>query len=343
MSDLPRSTNPLGSARPDRRTFLKTGGRLAAALLAGSMLPGAIHAANRSTRTHPRYAGPIIDIHQHTRYHDRNDLQMVRHQREMGMSHTILLPAGEYVNTPATHDGESNGLGGVNAGGNASCRALANRYPGEFLFGANAVPDMPDATRRIETALEQGACVIGEMKYGLACDSPQMKRIYEVARAWDVPVLLHWQHDRYNLGFDRFHKVLEEFPDVNFIGHAQTWWVNIDKAHEDQSVLYPDGSVTAGGWTDTLLSDYGNCYGDLSAGSGLNALRRDPEHAAWFLEKHQEKLLYGSDCADAVGTGPDCQGYGTLETVRSLCTSRQMEEKLLHGNARTLFHLEGKI
>lgn len=303
------------------------------------MVPGALQATGHFREDQPRYAGPVIDIHQHTRYHDRNDLEMVRHQREMGISHTILLPAGEYVETPATHGGESNGLGGVNAGGNASCRAVANRYPSEFLFGANAVPDMPDAVSQLEETLEEGACVIGEMKYGLACDDPRMKRIYEVAQAWNVPVLLHWQHDRYNLGFERFHKVLEAYPRVTFIGHAQTWWANIDQAHEDQSNLYPDGSVTAGGWTDTLLSDYENCYGDLSAGSGLNSLQRDMEHAAWFLEKHQNKLFYGSDCADVEGTGDACQGYGTLKTVRSLCRSREMEEKLLYGNAKRVFNL----
>lgn len=303
------------------------------------MLPGALQAAERSKGYQPRYTGPVIDIHQHTRYHDRNDLEMVRHQRRMGADLSILLPAGEYVDTPATGNGESNGLGGVNAGGNASCRAVANRYPNEFLFGANAVPDMPDAVKQLEQYLEHGACVIGEMKFRLACDSPQMKRIYEVAQAWNVPVLLHWQHGRYNLGFERFHNVLEAYPRVNFIGHAQTWWVNIDKSHEDQSVLYPDGSVTAGGWTDRLLTDYPNIYGDLSAGSGLNALRRDMEHAAWFLDKHQDKLLYGSDCADVEGVGDACQGHSTLETVRSLCTSREMEEKLLYGNAKRLFNL----
>ena len=31
--------------------------------------------------------------------------------------------------------------------------------------------------------------------------------------------------------------------------------------------------------TDRLLSDYPNMYGDMSAGSGLNALLRDEEHA----------------------------------------------------------------
>jgi len=53
--------------------------------------------------------------------------------------------------------------------------------------------------------------------------------------------------------------------------------------------------VTTGGLTDRLLADYPNMYGDLSAGSGLNALTRDEVHAREFLARHQDKLLYGSD------------------------------------------------
>ena len=44
-------------------------------------------------------------------------------------------------------------------------------------------------------------------------------------------------------------------------------------------------------------------YGDLSAGSGLNALLRDEDHAREFLKRHQNKLMYGSDCNDSEGEG----------------------------------------
>lgn len=40
--------------------------------------------------------------------------------------------------------GESNGLG-VQSGGNESCYGFSQDYPAEFLFGANAVPDMQGA------------------------------------------------------------------------------------------------------------------------------------------------------------------------------------------------------
>ena len=149
---------------------------------------------------------------------------------------------------------------------------------------------------------------------------------------------MHFQHNSYNLNFERFHRTLEKFPKVNFIGHAQTWWGNIDKKH-DQKVMYPQGKVTAGGLTDQYLKNYGNMYGDLSAGSGLNSLIRDEEHTKGFFERHQNKLLYGSDCADSIGRGNGCQGSRTIAAVRRIASSEKIERKLLFENARKLFKL----
>ena len=66
--------------------------------------------------------------------------------------------------------------------------------------------------------------------------------------------------------------------------------------------------VTAGGLTDRLLSDYPNMFGDTSAGSGLNALTRDPDHAREFLARQQDKLLFGSDWDDTIGDGGKMSG-----------------------------------
>jgi predicted TIM-barrel fold metal-dependent hydrolase len=143
----------------------------------------------------------------------------------------------------------------------------------------------------------------------------------------------------YNYGFERFDRMLAKYPRVNFLGHAQTWWANIDKNHADQSVLYPKGPVTRGGLTDRYLSDFANMFGDLSAGSGLNALTRDEEFTRDFLTRHQNKLLYGSDCSDLEGTGPKCQGAETIAAVRRLAATKQIERKLLFENAKKLFRL----
>jgi predicted TIM-barrel fold metal-dependent hydrolase len=159
-----------------------------------------------------------------------------------------------------------------------------------------------------------------------------MQLVASIAAHYSVPLLMHFEYEHYNLGFERFYKMLEKFPKVNFIGHAQTWWGNIDKNHQ-QAVMYPKGPVTPGGITDRLLSDYPNAFGDLSAGSGLNALLRDEDHARDFLKRHQDKLLYGSDCNDRDGAGPGCSGSQQLATVRRLAPDEQAVRKMFYGNA----------
>jgi predicted TIM-barrel fold metal-dependent hydrolase len=148
---------------------------------------------------------------------------------------------------------------------------------------------------------------------------------------------MHFQFETFNTGYERFGDVLKKWPKVNFIAHAQTFWANIDAKHADQKVLYPKGPVTPGGLSDRYLSDYPNFYGDMSAGSGLNALIRDEDHARGFLDRHQEKLIYGSDCPDPAGFGPTCTGAGMIAAIRRLSPSKQIERKLLFHNARRLF------
>lgn len=281
----------------------------------------------------------IIDIHQHISYSDRPDDVFLEHQRAMGITKTILLPAGRPVNKPSTHDGISNGLQ-AKCAGNEACYQFAKANPKEYLFAANEVPDVEGATKEIEKYLKRGAVAIAEQKFGVECDSPEMQRIYELARHYDVPVLMHWQVEMYNYGFDRFYKMLEKFPKVRFLGHAQTWWANVDKSYKDDPKnLYPKGGITRGGRTDRYLSDYPNMFADLSAGSGLNALTRDEAFARDFIQRHQDKLIYGSDCSDHVGFGEKCQGSQTIAAVRRLSPNKKVERKLLYGNARRVFRI----
>jgi predicted TIM-barrel fold metal-dependent hydrolase len=310
-----------------RRTFLSTSG-LAVAGMAFPRLSSGLQAPG----------DPIIDIHQHVGYSGRPDDVLLAHQRAMGVTTTILLPAGRPATRASTHDGKANGLQ-AEAMGNDACYAFAKAHPQAYRFGANDVPDLDGATDEIGRQLDRGAIVIAEQKFGVACDSPEMQAIYRLAEARRVPVLMHWQFGMYNHGFDRFSTMLETFSRVTFIGHAQTWWANIDANHRDQTVLYPKGPVTPGGLTDRYLRDYPNMYADLSAGSGLNALTRDEAFTREFLTRHQDKLLYGSDCNDHVGSGETCQGAQTIAVVRRLAASTVIERKLLHDNAKRVFGL----
>jgi predicted TIM-barrel fold metal-dependent hydrolase len=256
----------------------------------------------------------------------------------MGVTHTLLLPAGRPVDRASTHHGKSNGLA-AQCGGNESVVAFSRAHPGEFYYGANEVTDLPEAREEIEKYLKLGAKIIGEQKFSIECDSQYIEMVAGLAQDYGVPVLMHFQHQTYNLGIERFHKILEKYPKVNFIGHAQTWWANIDKDHTDQAVLYPKTKVTPGGLTEQLLSNYPNMYGDHSAGSGFGALIRDEDHAKWFIAKHQNQLLYGSDCADVIGRGPGCDGARILGAIRRLAPNKTAERKILFENSKRLFKL----
>ena len=280
---------------------------------------------------------PIIDIHQHLGYSGRPDDVLLRHQQVMGVTVTILLPAGRPVTTASTHEGVSNGLQ-AQALGNEACRAFARAHGKQYRFAANEVPDIKDATKEIARYLKLGGVLIAEQKFGVECDSAAMQAVYALAQDHRVPVLMHWQYKMYNYGFDRFYKVLEKYPRVNFLGHAQTWWANVDRNYrDDEKNLYPKGPIAAGGLTDRYLSDYSNMFGDLSAGSGLNALTRDEAFTRDFLVRHQDKLVFGSDCSDHDGAGEKCQGAQTIAAVRRLAASKEIERKLLYGNAKKLF------
>lgn len=315
-----------------RRQFLANTGILAL----GSALPLDLLSFDTTKKKEP-----IIDIHQHIHYVSRKDGQLIAHQETMGITTTIMLPAGRPVNSPSTHEGVSNGLQ-AEVGGNAETYLFVKEHAKHFRFGACATPDLPDAIYDIEKYLKLGAVVIGELKFGVECDSPEMHKIYQLAQHYDVPVLMHWQYKMYNYGFERFYKILEQYPRVNFIGHAQFWWANIDKNYTDYTVAYPKGPVTPGGITGRYLSDYPNMYGDMSAGSGSNALTRDEDYTRIFMEKHQDKLLFGSDCPDELGivesTG-QCSGAKTIQTIRKCSNNKQIERKLLYENAKKLFKL----
>jgi hypothetical protein len=257
-------------------------------------------------------------------YSGRSDAELIAHQRDMGITVTVLLPAGSSTVWPparaaATPWWRSHGS--------------IRRVP---LF-ANELRIFPRRVR-IERYLKMGALGIGEQKFPLEADSPHVDLVAAIARVHGVPVLMHFEHGNYNRGIDKFARVLARHPRVNFIGHAQTWWGNIDRKHQ-QTEMYPKTPVTPGGITDRLLSDYPNMYGDMSAGSGLNSMLRDEEQARGFLKRHQDKLLFGSDCSDRNARGGDCLGTKILAAIGRLAPDKAAERQILFGNASKLWKI----
>ena len=90
-------------------------------------------------------------------------------------------------------------------------------------------------------------------------------------------------------------EMLKKHPNMKVLGHSQVFWseISADVTEEIRS-RYPRGKVTEGR-ISALMREYGNLYCDLSAGSGANALMRDPDFAAKFIEEFSDRILYGCD------------------------------------------------
>jgi hypothetical protein len=130
--------------------------------------------------------------------------------------------------------------------------------------------------------------------------------------------------------------MLQTFPGTVFIGHATRFWAEISQGADLDPVrlaAYPTGPVTHTGPTDRLLGQYPNLYGDLSARSGYTALTRDPAFGLDFLERHQDRLLFGTDVLY-----PD-QPLPIVDFLRTCAISEEAREKILFRNAAKLLQL----
>ena len=181
-----------------------------------------------------------------------------------------------------------------------------------------------DATKLDLAALKQsahGAHGLGEFKSHVACDGPEMQRVYALASELGLPVLLHFSEyeqfpgeGTFNTSLVRFAKMLTKYPKTLFIGHADFFWASIS-ADVPVNNPYPTGPIKRGGLSDKLLADHANLVADLSANSCRNALNRDLDFSRDFLVRHQNKLMFGSDCSCQDGRGqgqrstqPLCEG-----------------------------------
>jgi predicted TIM-barrel fold metal-dependent hydrolase len=198
-----------------------------------------------------------------------------------------------------------------------------HRYPGQF-----------DPYPVLAAYVTAGAKGFGEHLAGLPIDDPLQRRIYDACRALDLPVLLHIdQHiNRDGPGLPGLERLLQDYPQVTFIGHAQYFWREIS-ADPEPGVSYPQGPVKPGGRVGQLLRRYPNLMADLSAGSGYNALARDPEHAVGFLERHRDRLLFGTDML-AMG-----QELPIVAFFRNLPLSPETRAAIAWGNATRLLRL----
>lgn len=195
----------------------------------------------------------------------------------------------------------------------------------------------PALTAMLKSWIEQGARGLGEHKTGVKIDDPRNMLIYEVCGDLKLPVLYHSDTER-NLdspGLPALEKVLKSFPQTTFIAHATAWWSSISADVKEQSQLggYPSGPVTPGGAIERLMTQYPNIYGDLSAGSGSNAIKRDIKFGREFLIRWADRLLFGTDYLTPGQDVPQ------LSLYRELDLPAEVQAKIFRENARRILGL----
>ncbi len=210
--------------------------------------------------------------------------------------------------------------------------AVEEKYPGRVLgWFASTDVTKPEAEALLTKAIKNGAIGFGEIKFHVEAAGPEMRRAYSLAADLNVPILIHFQEvphtpteGVFSTGFKNFEAMLKAYPKTRFIGHADAFWANVSADYAND-VAYPSGPIKPGGITDKLLSDYPNLYGDLSANSGNNALSRDPGFTVGFLKRHEDKLIFGSDCActDGKGGGISQAGNPAASRLAGKCVARE--------------------
>jgi predicted TIM-barrel fold metal-dependent hydrolase len=263
-----------------------------------------------------------MDMHFHIR---RSPELSIAHQQGAGIAAANLL-------TPASQGPDA--------------IALQTRNPALFpSWFAAADVTKPEAGALLTQVVKNGAKGFGELKFPVAADGPEMRRVYDLAAELNVPVLIHFQEigqpaapGGYNTGIKRFAGILKAYPRTKFIGHADAFWANISADYHEQEA-YPTGPIVPGGVTDKLLADYPNLFADTSANSANNALSRDPAFTAAFLKRHQDKLHFGSDCNcdDGKGGGASQNSGRVAPRMRGKCVAQETLKLLTASTTPAIF------
>ena len=152
---------------------------------------------------------------------------------------------------------------------------------------------------------DKGCRICGEVCANLHFLDPRVQNYFKGCEAAGLPLTFHVAADEnwlYGLvderGLPELEMCLQRFPKLRFLGHSQAFWCEIGTYQTwDDRAGFPTGPVEEGRLPQ-LMRQYPNLYGDLSAGSGNNALARDLDYAGKFLTEFQDRLLFGLDiCA----------------------------------------------
>ena len=252
----------------------------------------------------------FIDIHVHSRkkpimwrgkFCYTSPEQLIERYDSIGVEKAVLLPG---INPECSHQ----------IGSTEEMLEICQMYPERFIPFCNvdprAITNSPFAP--IDELLfiykEKGCKGIGEVCANLPITHPLYLNFFRCVEKVGFPLTFHIAPQIGNyygiydeVGFPGLEYCLNSFPNLIFLGHSQPFWAEIAQLEKPYDRCgYPDYPVRKEGVVPKLMRKYKNLCGDLSAGSGYNALARDPEYAVDFLNEFQDRLLFGTDiCAPA--------------------------------------------
>ncbi len=230
----------------------------------------------------------------------------------------------------------------------------AGRYPDRIIPFGNMDPrwgpnsDKTDFGPILDWFQEHGCRGVGEITANVPFDDPRNINMFQQLGERGLLVTIEsctfgpghygYQDDP---GLPRLERLLLEAPETIVIGHGPGFWANMALVRTVEEMSgYPKGPVREEGAVARLLRDYPNMYADTSAGSGWNALTRDPEYGVAFLNEFQDKIIFGTDVcyADEAGRMPHLEYLKRLRTEGKL--SPAAFDKIAAGNGLRLLGTE---
>lgn len=214
------------------------------------------------------------------------------------------------------------------------CIEARDKYPDRYVAFMCIDARYPKVERLFDVFVKDYDCKgFGEHITGLPFDHELNKVIYKKCDEYNLPMVM----DLCSIltdepGLPRVEACLREFPNCIFVGHGPGFWANISGDYAEGMESYPKGKVAPHGAVDRLLQEYDNMYADLSAGSGWNALTRDPDFTPGFIARNWQKLLMGTDVTK------HNVDYPQVRFVREIA-NLEWREAIAQGNARRLLRL----
>lgn len=250
----------------------------------------------------------IVDAHNHPDWHGHDLAKFQTNMAQFQIDKTWLL---SWESPPDEVDPHYNFVSLSGERGPIPferCLAYYQEAPEKFVLGYAPDPRRPDSIDRLQAAVEiYGVRVCGEVKLRMMYDNWDAVRLFRFCGEKRLPVTVHLDYEFetgrkyprpnwwYGGGIEAFERAVRACPQTNFIGHAPGFWAHISSDDLYFQEPYPKGPVVPGGAVTRMFRAYPNLFADLSAGSGLNALKRDPVFTRDFLIEFQDRLLYGRD------------------------------------------------